>query len=237
MTVGEKGGVDDAPTPGKADPGNQPQADAAHDNGDGGQPNAGQPIEGAGASQQARAEPAVEPEPVEQEDPEIRALKTELETTRASLEQSTARLRTVSKAYKDLQEEMRSFKERMEQRAKQDAELQAFDQVRAFFDPVMNLKRSLAAPGDDVGALRQGLEMVLQQFLEALNKLGLQEVPGVGHPFDPQVHEALGVQPVTDKALDGRVLAMHTAGYTVHGKVLQAAQVIIGKYEPAAGEA
>ncbi|MEQ1501719.1 MAG: nucleotide exchange factor GrpE [Myxococcota bacterium] len=169
--------------------------------------------------------------------PMVVALREELAAAKASLDQNNARLRAVSKAYTDLQAENKSFKERMEHRAKLDSELQAFDQVRTFFDPVMNLKRSIHTPGQDLTALTQGLSMVLGQFMEALSKLGLTEVPGVGATFDPQVHEALGLQPVTDPEQDGKVLVVHTTGFKVGGRVLQAAQVVIGKFEEAAGEA
>jgi molecular chaperone GrpE len=170
-------------------------------------------------------------------DADVVQLRDDVVSARRELEQTQARLRAVSKAYTDLQAEMKAFKERMENRARQDSELQAFDQVRAFFDPVMNLKRSLAAAGSDPGALVQGLQMVQAQFMEALSKLGLSEVPGVGAPFDPRVHEALGVQPVSDREQDGKVLVVHTAGYLVNGRVLQAAQVVIGQYAEPAGEA
>ena len=62
-------------------------------------------------------------------------------------------------------------------------------------------------------------------------------MPGEGATFDPQVHEALAVTPVTDASQDGKVLMVHTAGYTVNGKVLKAAQVVIGKHQADAGDA
>ena len=79
--------------------------------------------------------------------------------------------------------------------------------------------------------------MVQKQFMEAMEKLGLEEVAGEGAMFDPKIHEALAVTPVADPAQDGRVLTVYTSGYTVRGKVLQAAQVIIGKLQESAGEA
>ncbi len=152
-------------------------------------------------------------------------------------DEAQARLRTVSKAYHDLQGEMKAFRERMEARSKLESERQAFDQARRFFDPVMNLKRSLNQPTDDVNALRDGLQMVQKQFMEAMEKLGLEEIPGEGADFDPQIHEALAVTPVTDADQDGKVLMVHTAGFTVNGKVLQASQVVIGKHQADADEA
>jgi molecular chaperone GrpE len=155
----------------------------------------------------------------------------------AKLDEAQARLRAVSKAYSDLQNENAAFRERMEARSKVQSEMQAFDQARHFFDPVMNLKRSLAQPTDDIGALRSGLLMVQKQFMDAMEKLGLEEIPGEGTLFNPAIHEALAVQPVSTPDLDGKVLTVITVGYRVKGKVLQAAQVLIGKYQESAGEA
>ena len=63
-----------------------------------------------------------------------------------------------------------------------------------------------------------------------LDDLGLSEVPGEGAVFNPAYHEALAMSPVPDADLDGRVIMVHNAGYMVNGKVLQAAQVIVGQY-------
>lgn len=171
----------------------------------------------------------VDAEEVEAEEAEVVTLDPHAEL-RAELEAAQARLRTVSKAYTDLQKEMKAFRERQENQTKARGERQAFESVKTMLDPVQNLKRSLAATGDEA-ALRQGLEMVLTQFMDALGKLGLAEVPGEGCAFDPTYHEALAVMPVTDADQDGKVLQVHRAGYVVNGKVLQAAQVVIGKHE------
>lgn len=192
------------------------------------------PSEPDPASAEAPSEAVTEPIAV---DPAVVALTDELAAAKRDLEQAQARLRAVSKAYTELQTEMRAFKDRMEARAKLDSELQAFDRVKTFFDPVMNLKRSVSNPGDDVTVLVEGLRMVHHQFMEALAKLGLEEVPGVGAPFDPNLHEAIAVAPVTDPAQDGVVLEVHTTGYRVRGRVLQAAQVVIGKRMETSGEA
>jgi molecular chaperone GrpE len=68
-----------------------------------------------------------------------------------------------------------------------------------------------------------------------MTRLGLAPIPGVGADFDPLLHEALALAPVSDPALDGKVLMVHSEGWRVKGKVIQAAQVIVAKFEaPAA---
>ena len=147
------------------------------------------------------------------------------------LAEAQARLRTVSKAYRDLQEEMNSFRVRMEARGKLKAERQAFETVRAFFEPVQNLARSLEGSSEDVEGLLEGLRLVHHQFDDALKGLGLEPIPGVGSPFDPNLHEALALQPVEDADQDGVVLLVHAPGFMVRGKVLHAAQVVVGKLQ------
>jgi molecular chaperone GrpE len=149
-----------------------------------------------------------------------------------------ARLRAVSKAYTDQKAEMSAFRERVEGRAKAAEERQAFSVVKGFFDPVQNLKRSLeAGVGTDNEGFLAGLRIVVGQFDSALDKLGLSPVPGVGAPFDPNLHEALALAPVEDPEQDGKILMVHLDGFMVNGKVLQAAQVVIGKHTPEAPEA
>ena len=178
-------------------------------------------------------EPSDEPEIVEPEPVEL-SVEDEL---RLSLEQTQSRLRAVSKAFTDSQAEMQAFRGRMENQAKFKAERQAFEQARAFFDPLQNLKRSVENADQGHDALVDGLQIVLNQFMEAMKKLGMEAIPGVGSVFDPRFHEALAITPVQDKEQDGRVLMVHADGYTVNGKVLQAAQVVVAKYQEPAGEA
>lgn len=162
---------------------------------------------------------------------EVDPAQEEIARLGATLSDTQARLRAVSKAYTDLQGEMHAFRERMEARARGQQEQRAFQVVKAFFDPVQNLRRSLSA-GGDVESLHEGLRMVQKQFDQAFENLGLEETPGVGAPFDPNYHEALAAMPVGDASQDGRVLMVHITGYMVNGKALQAGQVVVGKYTP-----
>jgi molecular chaperone GrpE len=153
------------------------------------------------------------------------------EVARKQADDLAAKLRTVSKAYTDLQEEMDAFRQRQMQLADVKAQRKAGEVVEAFFEPVQNLKRCLETSGQDVESVRQGIEMVLTQFASRMDKLGLREVPGVGSRFDPAVHNALALQPVQEKEQDGIVLLVHAVGYAVGSRVIQPAQVVIGKFE------
>lgn len=155
----------------------------------------------------------------------------ELEARIAELE---ARLRAVSSAYKDKQEEIHGIKARLERQAAVQEEIRRGEVVTTLFEPVENLHRSLDAVKGH--AAEGGLRMVYQQFMDALQRLGLEEVPGVGSVFDPTVHEAIATAPVADNAHDGRVVSVFSAGYRIGGRLVKPARVVIGSYSPA-GEA
>lgn len=177
--------------------------------------------------EEAEAEAALEAEVIDLPASE----PTEAERLTTRLRETEARLRTVSKAYTDLQAEMKSFRVRVEAQAAKKAVKQTAELVGALLEPVENLRRSIGAPGEDIEALVAGLKLVSHQFTDAMTRVGLQEIAGVGSLFDPNRHEALAMTPVTDRSMDGRILMVHTTGYVLGDNVLQPAQVIVGQYQ------
>jgi molecular chaperone GrpE len=197
--------------------------------------------EEAGASESdagARAEEGEAAEPIDLREARIQELE-------GQLKEAMGRLRAISKAYSDQKDEMSSFRERTEAQAKIARARREFDVVKAFFDPVQNLQRSVSAVQKaiaggvaDPAVFLEGIQMIHHQFMEGLVRLGLQPIPGVGSSFDPNLHEAIAVTPVADAALDGKVQFVHMEGFMVDGRPLQPAQVVIGKFEGGAvGEA
>jgi molecular chaperone GrpE len=188
----------------------------------------------SGNGAEGTEEPAVENAPASAE-PEVDERDTRIAELEAKLRDTEGRLRAVSKAYADQRAEMNAFRQRMESQDKLRVERKEFEVVQTFFDPVQNLHRSLEAGGGD--GLVEGLRMVHQQFMDALHRLGLERVPGVGAPFDPSVHEAIDTTPVSDPADDGRVVAVHVDGWMVRGRALKPAQVSVGRHVPGSAEA
>lgn len=74
----------------------------------------------------------------------------------------------------------------------------------------------------------EGIQHIKSQFKDVLKQVGIEEIPTVGTPFDPRVHEAVeereGVGVPT-----GQVIAELSGGYKMGDRVLQAAKVIIAK--------
>ncbi len=182
------------------------------------------------AQHEAQAEaPAQQAEPSDPRDEKITALQ-------AQVDNLTAKLRTVSKAFTDQKDEMAAFRKRAESQAAATQARKAAEMVRTFFEPVQNLQRSVDEFKKSAPQVAGGLELVQRQFMQALTKLGMEPIPGEGATFDPNVHEALALAPVTDEAQDGKVLMVHRQGYMVDGKALLPSQVVVGKFSGAAAE-
>ncbi len=95
--------------------------------------------------------------------------------------------------------------------------------------PVLdNLTRAQAQQTEDAAAVRRGVELIVGQFREALRGFGLEEVAAVGRPFDPNVHEALLEVPTNDHP-PGTVIDQMDQGYTLNGKVIRPARVVVSK--------
>jgi molecular chaperone GrpE len=109
----------------------------------------------------------------------------------------------------------------------------ALEKFSAELMPVLdNLDRALGAVPDaqkeQVKALYEGVELTLKGFLETLAKFNIKQVNPHGEPFDPQVHQAIAQVP-NPAVAPNTVIEVMQKGYTLHGRVLRAAMVVVSK--------
>ena len=76
----------------------------------------------------------------------------------------------------------------------------------------------------------QGFKLLATNFKDALTKYGVEEIPTVGQTFDPMVHEALMTKSDSGQP-DEIVLECLMKGYTLKGKVIRPAKVIVNKLD------
>jgi molecular chaperone GrpE len=75
-------------------------------------------------------------------------------------------------------------------------------------------------------SLLEGKQATLKLLRTALEKSGIESVDPEGEPFDPQLHEAMTMQP-SESAEPGSVLAVIQKGYQLNGRLLRPARVIV----------
>ena len=89
-----------------------------------------------------------------------------------------------------------------------------------------SLEMGLAAENADADSLREGSEATLKMLVTTLERFGIAEIDPVGEPFDPEFHEAMTMQPAPD-AEPGSVLTVIQKGYTLNGRLLRPAMVVV----------
>jgi len=90
-----------------------------------------------------------------------------------------------------------------------------------------------AAGSAEAETLREGSEATLKLLLQTLERFGVEELDPAGEPFDPEFHEAMTMQPSAD-AEPGSVLTVVQKGYTLNGRLLRPARVVVAA-EPETG--
>lgn len=101
----------------------------------------------------------------------------------------------------------------------------SIDTVNAFLPVVDNLERALkAAEGMENNPLKDGVELVMRQLKDCLDKLGVQTIEAVNNQFDPELHNA--VMHITDDGIGvNEVIEEFQKGYTMKGKVVRHSMV------------
>ena len=95
----------------------------------------------------------------------------------------------------------------------------------SLLDVVDNLERALEAEAGNEEAVREGVQLTLNSWHEMMKRFEVVRIDAVGENFDPHFHEALTQMPSEEP--EGTVIAQHVAGYTLHGRLIRAAKVLV----------
>lgn len=95
-----------------------------------------------------------------------------------------------------------------------------------------NLERALSAANDEdneaAKVIREGVDLTLKSLASCFVKFDIVEVDPLGEPFDPQLHQAMTLQENPDVE-PNTVIAVMQKGYTLHGRVIRPAMVMVSK--------
>ncbi len=130
-----------------------------------------------------------------------------------------------------LQAEFDNYRKR-QQREREEANRQAKERVLREFPAVVdNLERALRHAGPEAAAetVLQGVELVLRQLREVLERFGVAPIEALGTPFDPNLHEAMARVDTSGDPPDGTVVEEFRRGYLLDGRVLRPALVAVAK--------
>ena len=165
----------------------------------------------------------------------------EVEPKPESVEDQLARLQLERDSYLDGLQRSRAdldnFRRRATQEKLQSASRGKADLLRDLLPILGNMRLALQHAEEDAEAVKQGIQMIWQQFEAFMRDQGIEPVATVGEPFDPAHHEALSTMPATDDHPPDTIVTEIKAGYFFEGRLLSPAQVVVARSVPEADPA
>jgi molecular chaperone GrpE len=184
------------------------------------------------------AAPAEKAEGTEEAAQELEKLQVKLKEADEKRVEAERQVRDISERFRHAQAQLKAETE--EQRARMQ---RVFDQKLAaargdilanLLDTLDNLKRAVAAAEKserreaDFDALLDGVRATANLFEAKMHALGLKPVISVGTQFNPEIHEAVEIVPVSSEE-DNHVIEEFQTGYTFGDRLLRPARVRVGR--------
>jgi molecular chaperone GrpE len=170
-------------------------------------------------------EPELEKEPVEEE--EVKEL-TPLEQLQEDVRLKDEELLKQKDTFLREKAELENFKKRL---TKEKEDFVQFANERLLKELVQiedNMERAILAPNATLESLKEGVEMIQKQFSIFLKNQKVESIEAMEKPFDPNLHEVLNQQE-SDEYEENTVIQEYSKGYTLNGRLLRSAKVVISK--------
>jgi molecular chaperone GrpE len=103
--------------------------------------------------------------------------------------------------------------------------------VSAILPVIDDMERALAngEKTDDPAVLREGMELIHNKMMKALESLGVKKIDTDNADFDTDMHEAVAMVPGMGDDKKGKVIDCLQAGYQLNDKVIRHAKVAVGQ--------
>ena len=103
--------------------------------------------------------------------------------------------------------------------------------ITAILPVLDDMERAIenGAKTDDPAVLREGMELIYQKFMKALEAQGVSKIETENADFDTDVHEAVAMVPGMGDDKKGKVIDCLQQGYKLNDKVIRHAKVAVGQ--------
>ena len=167
-------------------------------------------------------------------DPQIAALEREIAELESKLsaavsdkEKESGKVRDFNTMYVRLQSDFDNYRKRTAEqlgRAKNDGIAEAIIKMIPVLDVMTQALRMIT---DEKVA--EGVSMINRQVLEAFNAFGVTEIPALGKPFDPELHNAVMQVPAARPEDEGMVMEVLQKGDRMGDRILRHSVVKVAR--------
>ncbi len=123
-----------------------------------------------------------------------------------------------------------NFKKRLQREKEEQVRYANEAIIRDLLPVIDNLERALdhSQVGSDQNGLTEGLNMTLKVFLDSLARFGCTPVEAMGNVFNPNFHEAVSQEEVSDCEAN-TVIRELQKGYMLKERLIRPAMVVLSK--------
>ena len=148
----------------------------------------------------------------------------------AQLEQLNDKIAKDKDDYIRLMAEFDNFRRRTSQEKLELVSMASTDTIKGLLPVLDDCERALNVlkESTDSDAAKEGTELIYHKLMSYLQSKGLAVIEAAGQPFDTDLHEAVAQFPVQEEEQKGKVFDVVQTGYTLNGKVIRFAKVVVG---------
>ena len=158
----------------------------------------------------------------------------EMEVKMQEMEKKVAELEEKAAKDKDdyirLMAEFDNFRRRTSQEKLELVSMASTDTIKGLLPVLDDCERALNVlkESKDSDAAKEGTELIYHKLMSYLQSKGLAVIEALGSDFDTDLHEAVAQFPVQEDEKKGKVFDVVQTGYTLNGKVIRFAKVVVG---------
>jgi molecular chaperone GrpE len=142
-----------------------------------------------------------------------------------------AKVNELNDKYLRLYSEFDNFRKRTSKEKMELIQAGGEDVFKSILPVIDDFERAIKSNSEtsDVKAVNDGVSLIYHKLKSTLTQKGLEEMKSLGEPFNADIHEAITNIPAPSEDLKGKVVDELEKGYTLNGKIIRFAKVVIGQ--------
>lgn len=156
--------------------------------------------------------------------------KDKAERLEKELEEAKASLAKEKDDYLRLMAEFDNYRRRTAQEKLDLVSVASEETIKGLLPVLDDCERAMEvlAKSSDSDAAKEGTELIFNKLTGYLKSKGLAVIEAKDKAFDTDLHEAVAQFPVNEEEKKGKVFDVVQTGYTLNGKVIRFAKVVVG---------
>jgi molecular chaperone GrpE len=172
-------------------------------------------------------------EEIKNETPENESVPTENQVQEPEIKELSLeeQLKESQESYKRLYAEFDNFRKRSQKEKSEWLKYAEEGVIKQLLPVLDDFERAMAnnEKTSDVAVVKEGFQLIYNKMSKTLQDRGLLAVDSQGAIFDTEFHEAITEFPAMEESQKGKVIDTAEKGYTLNGKIIRYAKVVVGK--------